>query len=331
MNMEPSLVSIVTPVHNGAKYLAECIESVLAQTYRNLEYIIVNNCSADRTLEIAEKYARKEERIRVYNNDELLDIIANHNRAFRLISPNSKYCKVVSADDWIFPQCVERMVEVAEANPSVGIVGSYQLCGEGAKWGIRSAEVPYPSTVVSGREICRSYLLTKTYVFGSPTSSLYRSDLIRGGDSFYPNSTAEADASACIKHLRYADFGFVHQILSYERIHESQITSTSRSLNAYISSRISDLLEYGPVYLKKDELERRLKEQIDEYYEYLAVCAVNFRGKTFWSFHKRRLSELGHPFSIVRLAKCVGIKLLDLLFNPKQSIEKVLKRLNTVF
>src|SRR4051794_22441125 len=104
------LVSILTPVYNGEKYLEECIESVLSQSFQNWEYIIVNNNSTDRTLEIAEEYQRRDSRIRVHSNDTLLPIIANHNRAFGLISAESKYCKVVSADDWLFPECIERMV-----------------------------------------------------------------------------------------------------------------------------------------------------------------------------------------------------------------------------
>ena len=48
-------VSVVTPVYNGAEFLAECIESVLAQTYTNWNYTIVNNCSTDETLAIAQK------------------------------------------------------------------------------------------------------------------------------------------------------------------------------------------------------------------------------------------------------------------------------------
>ena len=119
------LVSVVTPVYNGATDLAQCIESVLAQTFPHWEYIIVNNHSTDGTLEIAERFARMDERIHVYSNDTLLDIIANHNRAFRLISPVSTYCKVVSADDWLFPECLARMVGLAEGSSSVGIVGSY--------------------------------------------------------------------------------------------------------------------------------------------------------------------------------------------------------------
>ena len=59
------LVSVVTPVHNGEAFLRECIESVLAQTYSHWEYIIVDNCSTDRTLEIASEYAIKDTRIKI--------------------------------------------------------------------------------------------------------------------------------------------------------------------------------------------------------------------------------------------------------------------------
>src|SRR5438445_11379449 len=97
------LVSVMTPVYNGASYLKECIDSVLAQSYSNWNYTIVNNCSNDETAQIAEEYTRKDKRIRLHNNTDFLDIIANHNKAFSLISPESKYCKVVSADDWLLP------------------------------------------------------------------------------------------------------------------------------------------------------------------------------------------------------------------------------------
>jgi glycosyltransferase involved in cell wall biosynthesis len=52
--MEP-LISVVTPVYNGEKYCAECIERILAPTYQNGEFVIVNNCSNDKTVQIAKK------------------------------------------------------------------------------------------------------------------------------------------------------------------------------------------------------------------------------------------------------------------------------------
>jgi glycosyltransferase involved in cell wall biosynthesis len=331
MNMNEPLVSVVTPVYNGETYLAECIESVLAQTYSNWDYLILNNCSTDGTLGIAEEYARRDKRIRIQSNETLLPIIANHNKAFNLISPASKYCKVVSADDWLFPECLTRMVDLAEANPSVGIVGSYQLSGRGSDgrdWNIRYDGLPYPSTVVPGREIVRQHMLGAPYVLGAPTSVLYRSDLIRGQDCFYPNSTAEADTSACCKYLLETDFGFVHQVLSYERVHLVRISTKSHNLNAYLSSRISDVLEYGPRCLSPEEHKRCLEESMREYYLFLASSALKLREPKFWAFHKERLETLGHPFSVIELSKAICIKVCDLLLNPKRTIE-IVRRQNT--
>src|SRR4249920_1474381 len=106
--MNPTLqprVSIVTPLYNNAEYLPECLDSILAQTYANWDCTIVNNCSTDRSADIAHRYAAKDSRIRVHDNSQFLPAIANHSASLRLISPSSKYCKIVFADDWIFPEC----------------------------------------------------------------------------------------------------------------------------------------------------------------------------------------------------------------------------------
>lgn len=328
---EQPLVSIVTPVYNGALYIRECVESILAQTYSNWEYTLVNNCSTDETLKIAEEYANTNHRIHVYDNDEFLDIIPNHNRAFRLISPNSKYCKDVSADDWLFPECLERMVSVAEANPSVGIVGSYQLSGGGSNWRdwrVRWAELPYPSTVISGREVCRVQLLGGPYVFGTPTSLLYRADLVRAQKDFYPTSTPHADTSACYKYLQQTDFGFVHQVLSYERIHANAISTECRSLNTLDSSFLCDLVEYGPNYLTREEFAKSLEYRLATYYEHLAVSIFHRHKAGFWKYHKGRLRESGYPFSYMLFGKALTAKILDLMFNPKHTAAKMLRELS---
>lgn len=322
ISMNNPLVSVVTPAYNGEKYLDECIKSVLDQTYNNFEYIIVNNCSTDTTRVIAERYADMDSRIKVYNYEEFVGVIQSHNRALRLISPISKYCKVLSADDWLFPECLSRMVSIAEENPTVGIVGSYQLTGGGNRWCVNWGGLPYSNTAIPGPEICRLTLLSILYVFGVPTSTLYRSDLIRSTDNFYPNMTDAADVSAYFEYLRNTDFGFVHQVLSYERVHENAVR-TKRNSFGYEPDNLRNMLEYGPVYLSEDEYNITLEEVLSKYYRSLAVGVFNFREKEFWSYHKKRLEELGYPFFSIRLGKAVCMKFLDLLFNPKQTIGKI--------
>lgn len=293
------LVSAVTPVYNGERYLPECIESVIAQTYKNWEYLIVNNCSTDRSLEMVQHYAQKNTRIRIHNNTEFLNQMQNWNHAMRQISPKSKYCKVVHADDWLFPECLTRMVEVAEANPSVGIVGAYRLDEDR----VNLDGLPYPSTVVPGREICRWSLLGGPYIFGSPTSLLIRSDLIRTRKKFYNESNIHADLEACFDILQSADFGFVHQVLTFTRRHNETLTTFSRRFNTYLIANFIVLKKYGPIYLNREEYEKRLKLKIRNYHRFLARSIFEQREKDFWDYHKRELNNLGHPVSMTELTR----------------------------
>ncbi len=333
---EQPLASVLTPVYNGADFLAECIESVLAQTYKNFEYIIVDNCSTDRTLEIASTYAQQDSRIRVHSNQTFVGVIENHNIAFNLISPDAKYCKVVSADDFIFGDCLMRMITFGEAHPSVGIIGSYQLSGRFIRW----QGCTYPKDVLSGSEICRrlffrdqAFLEGRAVIgFGTPTSLLYRADLVRTSGGFYPNSSPEADTSACYKYLHVADFGFIYQVLSYERTHAATQSAKSREINRYVSSCLNDLTQYGAFYLTKGELDGLISDTLKRYYRFLAVnYFVGFREKEFWNYHINRLKELGYPFSRLQLLRAAVITISQEVVNPGNAIAKLWRRVSSRF
>jgi glycosyltransferase involved in cell wall biosynthesis len=307
LKSEP-FVSVVTPVYNTEKYLAECIESVLAQTYQNWEYVIVNNCSTDRSLEIAQDYASREPRIRLCNNDTFLSQMKNWNHALRQISAESKYCKVVHADDWLFPECLARMVEVAEAHPSVGLVGAYRL-DENA---VNLAGLPYPSPVTPGRQICRLSLLNRLWVFGSPTSLLIRSDLIRSRPNFYNEANIHADKEVCYDLLQTSDFGFVHQVLTYTRRHNESTTTFIRKFQTFRIGSLIVLKKYGPVYLSDQEYQSLLAYKLRSYYRFLGKKVFELKDKAFWDYHRQELDRLGHPFSLPQLIKATLLELLNL-------------------
>ena len=175
------LVSVVTPFYNTRDFLPECIESVVHQTYANWEYLLVDNRSTDGSTEIAERYvSRFPGKICLIHTESFLSQTQNYNFALSRISSESKYCKMVQADDWLFPDCIRAMVEVAEAYPSVGIVAAYELEGDE----VHLDGLPYPSTSLRGRDIGRLYFLRHKYLFGTPTSVLLRSELIRSRRPF---------------------------------------------------------------------------------------------------------------------------------------------------
>lgn len=293
-------VSVVTPVYNGEQYLAECIESVLAQTYRNWEYVIVNNRSTDGTLEIAQRYAQRDGRIHVLTNETFVSAGRNHNIAFRQISADSTYCKIVHADDLLFPECLSRMVEVGEACPSAGLIASYALKGSE----LRCDGIPYPVRLVPGREVGRRTLRAQLYVFLSPSTVMFRSDHIRGKDAFYNETYLHADTEACFDVLQHSDLGFVHQVLSFVRTHEgSRSLQVAVRYNTYLLAWLDLHLRYGRVFLEPEEYERILSWRFKQYYRFLAKSLFRRREKAFWEYHRRELARIGCPFSLVSLLK----------------------------
>ena len=289
MSSEP-LVSVVTPVYNGEAFLGECVESVLAQDYRNWEYVIVNNCSTDKTLELGEQYAKRDRRIRVVTNSSFVGCIENHNHALREISSESEYSKVVCADDRLLPPCLTKLVQLAERHPSVGIVGSYQQSNDVIKW----KGLPKNVSFLPGHEACRLGLLRQVHVFGNPTSVLYRSDLVRKASAaFFPHSAPHADTSACYAYLRGCDFGFVHEVLSVERVHAGQLTKEVEVLNAGTLAHLEILATYGPLYLSEAELAVRNRELLANYYRMMGGCLLKMKPRAFWEFHKKGLSRIG--------------------------------------
>src|SRR5437016_6724903 len=331
MQTQP-LVSLVTPVYNGEKYLAECIESVLVQTYQNWEYIIVDNCSTDRSREIAEGYAKQDARIRINTNQKFVGMIQNHNIAFRQMSSASQYCKMVHADDWLFPECIMQMVKIAEAHPSVGIVGAYGLHGTRVCWD----GLPYPSTVISGRDLCRRSLLDSYlrhdpfYVFGSPTSLLIRSKLMRDRPVLYNESNLHADKEACFDLLQSSNFGFVHQVLTYSRQHSEASTSFSTRFNTYLLGNLIILKKYGPIYLSREEYNKCLKYHMQRYYLFLGQSLLWTREKQILDYHKNGMRALGYPYSRTKLLKVVFLEVLDILGNPKKTLERTARKIMRV-
>lgn len=320
------LVSVVTPMYNTAAYVEECIESVRRQTYQNWDYVIVNNCSTDGSAEIARRFAQIDARIRVVDNAALLPAIANHNHALRQISPASKYCKVVFSDDWIFPRCLEEMVAVAEASPSIGVVGSY---------GIQGADTGHTGRCVSGRELGRWLLLETSswdlaqrlgpaYGNLAAHSLLYRSDLVRGREKFFNEANLHCDRERFIDLLRECDFGFVHQVLTFTRERPDSLSAFSMSYNTFAGGRLYDVMAYGADFMTAPELRARRANVINDYYNYLAISLMmGRRDVKFWDYHKQKLAESGVEFSRSKLIGALLARCLKAVANPMETLQKL--------
>jgi glycosyltransferase involved in cell wall biosynthesis len=309
------LVSVLTPVYNGEAYLSECIESVLAQTYPRWEHVLVDNASSDRTGEILRAYAARDRRLRVVTNERHVAVIPNHNIAARQISPASRWCKYLSADDALLPECLERMVMLGETHPTIGVISAYQV--QGHKVGL--AGLPYPSPVTAGRTIARASLLGRLNVFGGATAHMIRADFVRSRDPFFDDSNLHADVAACYEVLQTSDFGFVHQVLTSARAHRGSLTfSVARRLNTYVLGHLKILTQYGPVFLAPDEYAQVLRQRLDAYYTFLARALLTPAGREIWAFHRDGLRALGFPVSVRRLSRAMLQQLRRVVLSPRE-------------
>ena len=119
---ESPLVSVLMTNYNREKYIGEAIESVLASSYENFELIIVDDISKDKSMEIAQSYADKDSRVKLFYNEKNLGDYPNRNQAAK--HAQGKYLKYVDADDLIYPWGLEILVKCMEEYPTAG----YGLC-----------------------------------------------------------------------------------------------------------------------------------------------------------------------------------------------------------
>jgi glycosyltransferase involved in cell wall biosynthesis len=286
------IVSVIVPVYNGERYLGECIESLLAQSLRDFELVVVDNRSTDGSAAVAERYASRDRRVRLLRADTFVNVHQNHNRGLALADAGSRYYKFVGADDRLFPECMERMVAVAERHPGVGVVSSFRLEGDKVQ---HDGLVPLSQEVMAGAEVVRRALLGPPWVTGSPTSLLYRADLLRRAPAFLDESVWHSDTDAAYRSLLSSDLGFVHQVLTFTRLHPGALTSFSRRVNTYVSHAGRMLIRYGPQVLDGAAYRRATRAWLRLYGWWLGKQRLKpsrWRSGEFLEFHRAEIGRM---------------------------------------
>ncbi len=312
--MQPPVVSVVTPFYNTAEWLGACIESVLAQSFRNFEYLLVNNCSTDGSAEIARKYAETDSRIRVIDQPEFLSQARNFNSALKAIHPGSRWCKLIFADDLLFPGCLEQMVRVAEARPSIGIVSSYYLAGRK----VYGDGLPFPTEFFPGREVARTQLLEARYFLGAPSVVMYRSDIVRDNPDFFQDHRYSADSIRAYYCLRESDLGFAHQVLSFLRDRDDSLGSGIDEYRPYLLDVYLQLRIHGRDLLSAEEFQRVERRVERSYFGFLGLASLYQRGSGLEEFTRGGLALVGESFSGWRRVRWTLAGLVHVLTHPGQ-------------
>ncbi len=239
--MVAPLVSVCIPTYNYRRYLPQALESALAQTARDIEVVVVDNCSEDGSAEVIEAYARRDARIAAHRNERNLGMTANFNRGLALA--RGKYVKLLCADDVLEPECAERLVAALEAEPRAGLAGCARRYFRDDGTTVRIRAYAARATLVPGERAVRECFF-KGNLIGEPTAVLFRrSDAGGGFDEAYRQAF---DMALWLRLLEGRDFAFLEAPLCGIREHGASGTGANLEAGRVTEDKLRLFERYAP-------------------------------------------------------------------------------------
>ena len=244
--MSAPLVSIMVPVYNRRTLLADCLESALAQTWRDLEVVVVDNASTDGTWDVCREFARQDSRVRIFRNDQNVGPVRNWQRCFK--EAQGRYGKLLFSDDVLSSHYLEKALPLIR-DPHVAFVFSMAMIGPHP----RQSRLAYRFDTHTGRFPRNHYIrraLVGSRVPVSPGAALFRISDLRGSLRLSIPSPTIADFEQhgagidlllyLMTAARYEEVAYVAEPLVFFRAHEGSITHAgdSRLADAYHQARI---------------------------------------------------------------------------------------------
>ncbi len=216
-------VAVLLPVYNAEKFLRECLDSILAQTFTDFELIACDDASGDDSAAILTEYAARDPRIKFLRNERNLGIARTRNRLIEAVSPECGYIAIMDSDDVCFPDRLERQLAFLEAHPEVGGVGStLEIIDENSRTtGFRK----YPSAPEEIRKV-----MPITNVIAQPTMMLRRRVVADIG--FYdPACICCSDYEYWLRVLEKYDFANLPEPVLRYRMSSTQLKQSKLKLS----------------------------------------------------------------------------------------------------
>jgi glycosyltransferase involved in cell wall biosynthesis len=280
MKEQQPLVSIISPTYNHEKFVADCIGSVLAQTWSNWEMIIIDDGSTDSTYSTACNYAAKDNRIKVFTqkNIGIFRLVESYN--FALSQCSGKYIAVLECDDVWFPQKLEIQIEDLEKKPgcilswgkaylsSIDLSYNYYLAPRNEK----DADLFYnkPAGIFLKKFIYCTLIPALTIV-------IRRDSLLEIGGFIQGFGLPLVDIPTTLELLMRGEFTYIDQPLGRWRIYPNQVTKTyTGQMTTSYYALIQSFMQRFPEAFKEHGL---TKEVIEDHFRNRLVIAYSRSGR----------------------------------------------------
>ena len=279
MDEQKPLVSIISPTYNHEKFIAECINSVLVQTYTNWEMIIVDDGSTDSTYSIACEYSRKDSRIKAFTQKNIGIFRLGESYNFALTKCSGKYIAILECDDVWLPEKLKIQVDILEQKPECVLSwGKAYLSAIDLTYDYYLAPKDDNDVSLFHNKPVGAFLkkFIKTLI-PAVTIVIRHSELIRIGGFIQGFNLPLVDVPTTLELLFRGEFAYVDQPLARWRIYPNQVTKTyTGQMTASFYDLIQSFKQRFPIIFQEQGL---TSKEIDDHFRNKLVIAYSRSGR----------------------------------------------------
>ena len=244
-------ILVFVPTYNSEKYLEECLDSVLQQTYQDWECVISDDASTDRSVEIAREYEKKDSRFKVLTHEINVGAANNWNRAKE--NNNSFATKILCADDYLNLDALGVQLDILRRNETAIVFSErYIVFPSGKKLHPR---LPKYASYISFNDAFKFYINMGRNIFGEPVTALFRTDLFVKSEGFYPKFEYSLDTSGYMAIARGHDVTFDSSVVGAFRVSKSQWSHKLKGKQfAHVFDFVDHLVEVEGIQVSKTEV-----------------------------------------------------------------------------
>ena len=242
-------ITVILPVYNGMKYLDFSIKSVLQQTCREFEFLIIDDCSTDGSWEYLTYL--KDSRVRVFNNSKNRGLFYCLN--FLITKSTGKYIKLWAQDDYMYPDCLNRIIEFHSINPGIGFSysGRDHIDDKGEM--IPNSNIDNTPTIIY-RELHNRIAFSVGSIAGNIANVTLSRESLKKVGLFNEDMKISGDFEMWIRLAKYYPIGFIREPLVQLRNHKGQLSQQSAY---YIFHLKEDIISYNYLFSYISEKERK--------------------------------------------------------------------------
>jgi glycosyltransferase involved in cell wall biosynthesis len=280
MNENKPLVSIISPTYNHEKFIDDCIKSVLAQTYDNWEMIIIDDGSNDNTFSIAQDYAKKDARIKVFTQENIGIFRLGESYNFALSKCNGKYVAILECDDVWLPEKLTVQIDVMEKRPDCVLSwGMAYLSSVDLSENYYLAPQNIEDQQLFNNNPIGSFLKKFIYTTLIPALTIViRKDELQALGGFVQKYNLPlVDIPTTLELLLRGEFAFIDQPLGHWRIYPTQVTKTyTGQMTSSYYLLIQELMQRNPQFFAQHGLTKKL---IDNHFSARLVVSYSRSGR----------------------------------------------------